>query len=107
MSETRNAGFPRGIDDEGSVVAGTPRRQLSPVRKVAVAGLVLVVLLAFIWINQLNKATQQVKQPDMAFSPGGEFHAPPSGSGAICWSHYPARCLVSRGRGDGRVPGFG
>jgi type IV secretion system protein VirB10 len=78
MSDIRNAGFPRGIDDEGSVVAGTPRRQLSAMHKVAVAGLMLVVLLAFIWINQLNKATQQVKQPDMAFSTGGAFHAPPS-----------------------------
>ena len=78
MSVTSNHASSKGIDDEGSAVSGAPGRHLTPMRKIGVAGLVLVVLLAFIWINQLNKATQQVKQPDMAFSTGGAFHAPPS-----------------------------
>ena len=40
MSDSRNAGFPRGIDDEGSVVSGAPSRQLTAVQKVGIAGLV-------------------------------------------------------------------
>jgi len=86
MSATSNASpsgasprgaSPRGIDDVGSVVSGSPRRQLTAWQKVGVAGLVLVVFLAFIWIAQLNKATQEVKQPDAVQSTGGAFHAPP------------------------------
>ena len=79
MSESRNAGVPHGIDDDGSIVSGAPGRQLSAVQKVGLAGLVLVVFLGFIWINQLNKVTQPVKQPDgVPLSAGGAFHPPPS-----------------------------
>jgi type IV secretion system protein VirB10 len=79
MSESRNAGVPHGIDDDGSVISGAPGRQLSAMQKVALAGLVLVVFLGFIWINQLSKVTQPVKQPDVApLSAGGAFHPPPS-----------------------------
>jgi type IV secretion system protein VirB10 len=78
MSDSRNAGVARGIDDDGSIVSGAPGRQLSAVRKVALASLVLVVFLGFIWINQLTKATQPVKQPDVtSLSAGGAFHPPP------------------------------
>jgi type IV secretion system protein VirB10 len=77
MSDSRNHASPRGVDDEGSIVSGVPRRQLTGLQKVGVAGLVLVVFLAFIWIGQLNKATREVKQPDVALSTGGVFHAPP------------------------------
>jgi type IV secretion system protein VirB10 len=78
MSDIRSNAGRSGIGDEGSIVSGLPRRQLSAVQKIGVAGLVLVVLLAFIWIGQLNKATREVKQPDVALSTGGAFHAPPS-----------------------------
>jgi len=79
MIESRNAGVPHGIDDDGFIVSGAPGRQLSAVQKVALAGLVLVVFLGFIWINQLSKATQPVKQPDVApLSAGGAFHPPPA-----------------------------
>jgi type IV secretion system protein VirB10 len=77
MNDSRINASPRGIDDEGSVVSGAPRRHLTALQKVGVAGLVLVVFLAFIWISQLSKATQEVKQPDVALSAGGAFHAPP------------------------------
>jgi type IV secretion system protein VirB10 len=78
MSDSSNHALPRGIHDVASVVAGSPRRQLTALQKVGVAGLVLVVFLAFIWITQLNKATQGVKQPDAVQSTGGAFHAPPA-----------------------------
>jgi type IV secretion system protein VirB10 len=78
MSDARSPVAARGIDDEGSVVSGAPRRQLSALQKVGVAGLVLVVFLAFIWIAQLNKATKEVKQPDAVQSTGGVFHPPPA-----------------------------
>jgi type IV secretion system protein VirB10 len=77
MSDSRSNASPRGIDDEGSVVSGSPRRHLTALQKVGVASLVLVVFLAFIWISQLDKATREVKQPDVALSTGGAFHAPP------------------------------
>ena len=77
MNDSRINASPRGIDDEGSVVAGSPRRRLTALQKVGVACLVLVVFLAFIWIGQLDKATREVKQPDMGLSAGGAFHAPP------------------------------
>jgi len=75
--DQRDAG-PRGVSDEGSVVSGSPRRQLTAVQKIGVAGLVLVVFLAFIWIGELNKAKQAIKQPDIAESTGGAFHPPPA-----------------------------
>jgi len=78
MSDSRNAGFPRGIDDEGSVVSGAPSRQLTAVQKVGIAGLVLIVFLALIWINQLSKATEQARPPEVAFSGGGAFTPPPA-----------------------------
>lgn len=79
MSESRNASAPHGIDDDGSIVSGAPGRQMSGVQKVALASLVLVVVLGFIWIKQLSKATQPIKQPDEArVSAGGAFHPPPS-----------------------------
>jgi type IV secretion system protein VirB10 len=68
-----------GRDDDGSIVSGPPRRQLTAVQKIGVAGLVLFILLSFIWIGQLNKATRQAKeQPDLALASGGTFRpAPP------------------------------
>jgi type IV secretion system protein VirB10 len=68
-----------GWDDNGSIVSGPSRRQLTPVQKIGVAGLVLVIFLSFIWIGQLNKATQQAKeQPDLPLTSGGAFRpAPP------------------------------
>jgi type IV secretion system protein VirB10 len=66
-------------NDEGSIVSGPVRRQLTAMQKIGVAGLLLIVLLSFIWIGQLNKATQQAKeQPDLALASGGAFRpAPP------------------------------
>lgn len=78
MNDSRTNAALSGVGDEGSIVSGLPRRQLSAVQKVGVAGLVLIVFLAFIWIGALNKATREVKQPDVALSTGGAFHAPPA-----------------------------
>ena len=78
MNDNSNNVSPRGIDDTGSAVSGSPRRQLTALQKVSVAGLMLVVFLAFIWIGQLNKATREVKQPEAVQSMGGAFHAPPA-----------------------------
>jgi type IV secretion system protein VirB10 len=85
MNDGGNNASPRGIDAAGSVVAGSPRWQLTALQKVGVAGLVLVVFLAFIWIGHLNKATQEVRQPDAVQSTGGAFHpapAPPASAAA-------------------------
>ena len=78
MSATTPNAPPRGIDDAGSPVAGARGRHLTAGQKIAVASLVLVVFLGFIWIGQLNKATREVHQPDVPLSAGGAFHAPPS-----------------------------
>jgi type IV secretion system protein VirB10 len=78
MSDRRSTGFPSGVNDEGSIVSGAPGRHLTAVQKVAIAGLVLAVFLGFIWVNQLSKATQQAKQPDVALSTGGAFTPPPA-----------------------------
>ena len=78
MNDRRSNAALSGVGDEGSIVSGTPRRQLTAVQKIGVASLMLVVFLAFIWIGQLNKATKEVKQPDVTLSTGGAFHAPPS-----------------------------
>lgn len=77
MSFSGNPAAPKGIDDAGSAVAGTPGRHLTPMQKIGVAGLLLGVFLAFIWINQLNKVANERKQPDMPMSAGGGFVAPP------------------------------
>ena len=77
MSVTSNHASSKGIDDEGSAVSGAPGRHLTPMRKIGVAGLLLAVFLAFIWISQLNKATKEAKQPDIGMSAGGAFLAPP------------------------------
>ena len=77
MSVTSNNASSKGIDDEGSAVSGAPGRHLTPMRKIGVAGLLLAVFLAFIWISQLNKATKEAKQPDIGMSAGGAFLAPP------------------------------
>jgi len=73
MSDSRSRVAATGIDDAGSVVSGPAARQLSAWQKFGVAGLVLVEFLAFIWIAELNKATQAVKQPDAVPSAGGAF----------------------------------
>jgi type IV secretion system protein VirB10 len=78
MSDDSTNGPPKTINETGSVVSGSPRRQLTALQKVGVAGLLLVVFLAFIWIAQLNKVTQQVAQPDSIQSMGGAFHPPPA-----------------------------
>ena len=79
MSGNTNTGAPGGVNATGSLVSGAPGRQLTAAQKIGVAGLVLVVLLSFIWIGQLNKATHDEKpQPDLALWTGGAFHpAPP------------------------------
>jgi type IV secretion system protein VirB10 len=78
MSDSRNSGTVTGVDSEGSVVSGARGRQLTAMQKVGVAGLVLVVFLAFIWIGQLNKATQAGRQqPDIPLSAGGTFRQAP------------------------------
>jgi type IV secretion system protein VirB10 len=78
MNDGDNTPSRKGIDEPGSIVSGSPHRQLTGLQKVGVAGLVLVVFLGFIWIGQLNKATQVVKQPDAVPSTGGAFHPPPA-----------------------------
>ena len=77
MSESKSDGAPTGIDAEGSAVSEGARRQLSPVQKVGVAGLVGVVLLGFIWVEQLNKKTQEIKQPDIPMTAGIGFRPAP------------------------------
>ena len=77
MNDNSNNGTPGRIDDAGSVISGSPRRQLTALQKVGVAGLVLVVFLAFIWIGQLNKATREVKQPEAVQSTGGPRRCSP------------------------------
>jgi len=78
MSDSSNA----GIDDEGSIVSGGARgRSMTAVQKFGVAGLVLVVFLGFIWINQLNQTTKEVKQPEVQLtSAGGTLRQPPAPS---------------------------
>jgi type IV secretion system protein VirB10 len=67
------------VDDEGSVVSGSPGRQLTAIQKVGVAGLVLVVFLSFIWIGRLNNTTGQAKrQPDIPLVAGGAFRQAPA-----------------------------
>jgi type IV secretion system protein VirB10 len=83
MSDSRSRVAATGIDDAGSVVSGSPGRQLSAWQKFGVAGLVLVVFLAFIWIAELNKATQAVKQPDAVPSTGGAFQPFPGPPAAL------------------------
>ena len=80
MSATNSRDVGRGgagIDDAGSVVSDRPGRQLSAVQKIGVAGLVAVVFISFIWIEQLNKKTQEVKQPDLPLTAGGAFRPAP------------------------------
>ena len=66
-----------GVDDDGSIVSEQPRRQLTAVQKIGVAGLVAVVFIGFIWIEQLNKKTQEAKQPDVPITTGGAFRPAP------------------------------
>jgi type IV secretion system protein VirB10 len=66
-----------GIADGGSVVSDRPARQLTAIQKIGVAGLVAVVFISFIWIEQLNKKTQDVKQPDLPLTAGGAFRPVP------------------------------
>lgn len=68
---------PRGVDDAGSVVSETPRRQLTAVQKVGLAGLLAVVFIGFIWISQLTKKTQEARQPDVSLIGGGAFQPAP------------------------------
>lgn len=68
---------PRGVDDAGSVVSETPRRQLTAVQKVGLAGLLAVVFIGFIWISQLTKKVQEAKQPDVSLAGGGAFQPAP------------------------------
>lgn len=74
MSDNRP---PRGVDDEGSVVSETPRRQMTATQKVGLAGLLAVVFVGFIWIAQLTKKTQEAKQPDVSLVGGGAFQPAP------------------------------
>ena len=92
MSGSANNGAPGGVNAAGSVVSGAPGRQLTAAQKIGVAGLVLVVFLAFIWIGHLNKATQDEKpQPDLAVWTGGAFRpAPPPPSPPAACARHPA-----------------
>jgi type IV secretion system protein VirB10 len=77
-TNSRNHGsFSGGVDHEGSVVSDQPRRQLTAVQKIGVAGLLAVVFIGFIWIEQLNKKTQEAKQPDVPITVGGAFRPAP------------------------------
>lgn len=77
MSDNKDT-EPGGVNDPRSVVSETPRRQLTAIQKIGIAGLILVVFLGYIWIQQLNKATREVKQPDVSLAGGGAFQpAPP------------------------------
>ena len=74
MSDNRT---PRGVDDQGSVVSETPRRQMTATQKIGLAGLLAVVFVGFIWIAQLTKKTQEAKQPDISLAGGGAFQPAP------------------------------
>jgi type IV secretion system protein VirB10 len=74
MSDNRT---PRGVDEGGSVVSETPRRQMTAMQKIGIAGLLAVVFVGFIWISQLTKKTQEAKQPDVSLAGGGAFQPAP------------------------------
>jgi type IV secretion system protein VirB10 len=69
----------RPLSGEGSLVSNAPRVQLTPIQKFGVAGLILIVMLGFIWLRQLNKAAPAQKQPDVAMaSTTGTFRPAPA-----------------------------
>ncbi|MGI4794028.1 MAG: type IV secretion system protein VirB10, partial [Janthinobacterium lividum] len=78
MSDNRDERPPTGIDEEGSVVSGPRRRELTATQKLAVAGLVLVVFLSLIWLQQLTRAPRPTKQPYVPVAGlGGTFKPAP------------------------------
>ena len=72
-----NKGGNKGVDEDGSAVSGGTRREITSVQKFGIAGLVLVVFLAFIWIGQLNKTAKEEKQPEMQVTAGNPLTPPP------------------------------
>ena len=67
----------KGVDEDGSSVSGGTRRQITSAQKFGVAGLILVVALAFIWIGQLNKSVKEQKQPEVQVKAGSPLTPPP------------------------------
>jgi type IV secretion system protein VirB10 len=55
MSDSNRA--ERNIDGHGSVVSGSQRPGLTAWQKIGIAGLIAVILLAFVWLRQLQKVT--------------------------------------------------
>lgn len=78
MSDSRNDRPPNDVDREGSVVSSPSGRQLTTLQKVGIAGLLLVIFLSVIWIEQLSKPKSAVRQLNVAIptSPG-TFRAAP------------------------------
>jgi type IV secretion system protein VirB10 len=74
---------PTGIDEGGSVVSEKPRIHLRAGQKIGVAFLLTVVLIGFIWIEQLNKKTQEAKQPNVSLTIGDAFHPAPPAAAVI------------------------
>jgi len=77
MSETNKPRPGRDVDEDGSVVAGPRRAQLTVPQKLGVAGLVLVVALGFIWLRQLNKTTAITREAQAPGSTGQPLHEAP------------------------------
>ncbi|MGI4797065.1 MAG: type IV secretion system protein VirB10 [Janthinobacterium lividum] len=78
MSDSRNDRPPNDIDRDGSVVSSPSGRQLTTIQKVGIAGLLIVVFLSVIWIEQLTKSKPTVRQVNIAVptSPGTFRPAP-------------------------------
>lgn len=77
MSETNKPRPGRDIDEDGSVVAGPRRAQLTALQRVGVAGLVLVVALGFIWLRQLDRTTSATQEAQAPGSTGQPLHEAP------------------------------
>ncbi len=88
------------IDQQGSMVAGSSRPGLTSAQKVGIAGLLLVVFLAFIWISALRKpkSGDSALQADATFSSGQDFRTPPPAAAPA----PPDSAAAARGRS---VPG--
>lgn len=67
----------KDVDEDGSAVSGGTRREITSAQKFGIAGLILVVFLAFIWIGQLNKTVKEEKQPEMQVTAGNPLTPPP------------------------------
>jgi type IV secretion system protein VirB10 len=70
----------RNVEGQGSIVSGTQRPGLTAWQKIGIAGLMAVVLLSFIWLQQLRKETPANHAQQEAAAPtsiGQQFQRAP------------------------------